>query len=146
MNARKVFLDSDVVISAAISDRGAARLLIANAHKIDFCISNLSVKEISAAGAGLSLDPKTLSVLIDKIRIIKINRTGASLKKAYGKYVTDENDAHVVAGAVLAKTKYLLTYNHKHFREDLVRSEFGIILMRPGSFLQFIRIRNRDGL
>lgn len=135
----RVFIDSDIVISSLISPAGAAYLLV-NQTKVKKFVSNISVKELKLVVTRLKLKPEQLIRLIrNNLTMIKLKPSLNLIKISYGKYVTDINDSHVVAGAKEAKTNFLVTYNIKHFQKNLIKKDLGIIIMRPGEFLQFHR-------
>jgi len=135
----KVFVDSDVVISSLISTAGAAYLLI-NEIKVKKFVSDFSVKELKLVVKKLKLKPRQLDQAIKKkLMIVKLKQDLRSIKKSDGKYVTDENDSHVVAGAKEAGADFLISYNLKHFQRNLIKKDLKIIIMRPGEFLQFLR-------
>src|SRR4030042_6120874 len=120
----KVFVDSDVVISSLISSTGAAYLLINNT-KLDLFVSDISQKELETVAKRLQINKKKLrSLLKNRFKLVE-------LKKKYGNYVLDENDAHVIAGAKEAKARFLVSYNIKHFRTDKIKKDFNILILPP---------------
>ncbi|MBU1322711.1 PIN domain-containing protein [Patescibacteria group bacterium] len=132
MRPIKVFLDSDVIISSLLSSAGAAYLLV-NKKSVDKYISNLSVKEIKIVAKRLGIKSPAVNKLINHIKIVR-------LKKVSGKnYVTDVNDSHIIAGAVTAKVRFLLSYNLKHFKIEKIKRDFNILVYRPAQFLQYLR-------
>jgi len=132
MRPIKVFLDSDVIISSLLSSAGAAYLLV-NKKSVDKYISNLSVKEIKIVAKRLGIKSPAVNKLINHIKIVR-------LKKDSGKnYVTDVNDSHIIAGAVTAKVRFLLSYNLKHFKIEKIKRDFNILVYRPAQFLQYLR-------
>lgn len=132
MRQIKVFLDSDVVISSLLSSAGAAYLLV-NKKSVVKYISNLSVKEIKIVAKRLGIKSPAVNKLINHIKIVR-------LKKDSGKnYVTDVNDSHIIAGAVTAKVRFLLSYNLKHFKIEKIKRDFNILVYRPAQFLQYLR-------
>lgn len=129
----KVFIDSDVIISSLISQKGAAHLLI-NEVDIQKSISNTSQKELEIVVDRLNLDKNRLDNLLDeKFKVVAIK------PKKTNKYVFDINDSHIVEGAMASKSRYLLTYNTKHYKADKIKKDLEIIIMRPAEFLQFLR-------
>jgi len=74
-----------------------------------------------------------------KLKIIKIIKSFTSLKKIYGGYVSDIKDIHIVAGAVISKADFLISYNLKHYHQDKIKQDFKIILLTPARFLQYLR-------
>ncbi len=129
----KVFVDSDVIISSLISEKGAAYLIINGVH-IQKSISNISQKELEIVVDRLRLDRSRLK------QVIKQNFNIVSLEhKKTDKYVFDIDDSHIIAGTTSSKSKFLLTYNIKHYKVEKIKKDLDIIIMRPAEFLQFLR-------
>lgn len=134
-----VFVDSDVVISSLISKSGAAYLLI-NETSQELFISDVSYRELQIVAERLGLDKDILDDLVKRrFKTIRQKTTLSQVKEKYGDYVTDINDAHIVAGAVEAKARFLVSYNIKHFKTDKIKSDFKILLTTPARFLQYLR-------
>lgn len=134
-----VFVDSDVVISSLLSSLGAAHLLL-NEANLDRFISNFSVNELKLVVERLDIENEELTQLVkDRFTIVKLNKRLSEIKSDYKKYTFDENDAHIVAGGVASKAKFLITYNMKDFKVDAIKQAFGIICMRPAQILQYLR-------
>lgn len=134
-----VFVDSDVIISSLISSTGAAHFLLNQADNLSLFISTLSQKELEIVTERLQLDRETLHRLLNK-RFSKVELVNAEdIRKKYIKYVLDTNDAHIVAGAEKAGTRFLITYNTKHFKIDKIKKDLGIIVVTPATFLQYLR-------
>ena len=106
----KVFVDSDVVISSLLSKTGAAYLLINSNFPVTKYVSNLSITELKKVIAKLNIENKQLNNVVTLLNKVTINKD--SVKKVPD-YVHDKNDAHIVAGAIKAKVKFLITYNTK---------------------------------
>lgn len=140
----KVFVDSDVIISSLISEKGAAFFLITEKHpKVKFLISNLSLKEQRIVADRLKINEKGLQNLIGRrFTIVQLKGLVTKLKRKYQEYTIDPYDAHIVAGAHKAKAKFLITYNRRHFNEDKIKKDFNIILFTPAQFLQYLRTRS----
>lgn len=139
MTSVKLFLDSDVVISSIISRTGAAYSILISPKYTSF-ISNYSKSELIKVAKKTNLNIQTLSKIIDKnTKIHNINKPLKLLREEYNKYIKDENDAHIVAGAAEVKVDFLLTYNLKDFQIDRIRSDFNILVLSPGKFLQYLR-------
>lgn len=133
----KIFLDSDVVISSLISDKGAAYLLV-NQLKVEKFISNLSISELKQVFKRLNLDPDNLELTTKRFEMVKLKQVRI-IKKEFEDYVSDLNDSHVVAGAFQARVKFLITYNLRHFKIDKIKEDFNIIVLTPVNFLQYLR-------
>ena len=136
----KVFIDSDVIISSLLSSSGAAYFLLHNTDAIKPCISNLSLQEIRIVVERLSINSKKLASLLEgNIEVFQLQYTKETVKTAYGHYVLDENDAHIVAGAKEAKAKFLVSYNTKDFEVEKIKQDFAVLLITPGHLLQYLR-------
>ena len=138
----KVFVDSDVVISSLLSEKGAAFFLLnQNLAKLQFYISNFSAKEQKAVIKRLKISPEKHRRLTKNLKIVRLKEPLSKIKSKYRSYVTDVNDAHIVAGAKTASAKFLITYNQKHFNEEKLKRDLDVILLTPAKFLQYLRGR-----
>jgi len=144
MRALSVFVDSDVVISSLISSSGAASLLLKKKIKnLKLFISNFSQKELKIVSQRLEIKPDSLEKLVkNRFEIVNLKENNKSLKEKYADYVLDKNDAHIVAGAVKSKAKFLLTYNWRHFKREKIKNDFNVIILTPALFLQYLRSKN----
>lgn len=134
-----VFVDSDVVVSSLLSRSGAAFFCINN-PALKPIISDVSYKELSMVVERLGINQHALNDLVKrKFNVIRLNTTLKRVKEQYGRYVTDQNDAHIVAGAVKTKAGFLISYNLKHFKIDRIKSDFDLLLLTPARFLQYLR-------
>lgn len=133
------FIDSDVSISSLISQTGAAHLLL-NQSRGTFYISNLSSEEINNVVKRLDLSVNLFNNLIKKrLQLVHLEKNLDKIRQEYRDFVLDENDAHVIAGAVKAKASFLLTYNKRHYRIDKIRDKLNMVIYAPAQFLQYIR-------
>lgn len=138
----KIFLDSDVVVSALISDKVASSWIIRQPD-LQLVVSNYSVKELKKVVIKLEISQTELDKLIDRrTSIVKLADDLSTIKENFQKYVLDIDDAHVVAGAVTGKADFLLSYNLKDYLIDTIKTKLGILVMTPGRFLQYLRSRN----
>ncbi len=135
----KIFVDSDVIISSLISSKGAAYFLL-HQTALDFYISNISLQELEIVIERLKLDKKKLHKLIkDKRQILQLKEAQELLREQYMKFVVDPYDAHIVAAAKKGKVKFLISYNVRHFKRDIIKQELDIIVTTPGNILQYLR-------
>ena len=136
---RKVFVDSDVVLSSLISSKGAANFLL-NEVDLELAISNVSLFEIEREIDKLSLDKNQLKSLVkNRLKFIELKESTKKIKEDFKNYIFDEDDAHVVAGAQRAKAKVILSYNLKHFNKQKISEDFGITVLTPSQYLQYLR-------
>lgn len=135
---KKVFVDSDVVLSSLLSSRGAANFLL-NEVDLEFVISNVSFLEIERGIAKLNLDKNQLQLVKNRLKLIELKDSIRKIGKSFKNYVLDEDDAHIVAGARSAKARFLISYNIKDYKLDKIKNDLNIIVMTPGKFLQYLR-------
>lgn len=86
-------------------------------------------------------ESKLKALVGSRLKLINIKKELKTIKQQYREYVTDINDAHIVAGAHVAKVGFLITYNLKHFRIEKIKNDFAILVMTPALFLQYLRSR-----
>lgn len=131
---KRVFLDTDVIISALISKKGASYAISTN-KEIQKATTESIKKEVKNVSKRLNLRPPSKKLFADfeksrkKIAKSKVITT-------YSEYVTDKHGSHVLAGAVKTKSNFLLTYNIRHYKVDAIKRDFDIIVTKPGLYLQ----------
>ena len=139
MKKTKVFVDSDVVISSLLSQKGAAHLLL-NEQNSNFVISNISQNEIEVVAERLNIEQNKPQDLIKKcLKVIKLKKEISEIKKDFKAYTGDMDDTHIVAGAADARAKFLLTYNLRHFQRQKIKEDLGITVLTPAQYLQYLR-------
>lgn len=132
---KKVFIDSDVVISSLISKTGAAHYLVNNLN-LELWVSNKSVEELIRVSKRLGINDKDLkNLLSNRFSEIKL----AAIKQELEQYTLDPNDIHIVAGAKKARAKFLVSYNIRHFKIDKIAEDLKIVVLTPARFLQYLR-------
>ena len=136
----KVFVDSDVIISSLLSEKGAAYLLL-KSDNITPIISNISRNEIEIVVERLNIDQSKLKKLLKQLKRINLPLTLDKVEKKFSQYVTVIYDAHIVAGAIEGRVTFLITYNIRHFKIDKIKEDLNIIVMTPGQFIQYLRSR-----
>lgn len=135
----KTFLDSDVVISSLLSKTGAAYLLVNSNYPLTKYISTLSILELGKVITKLKITKTTLNETVNTLDIVELEKNAKKVKESYLNYVRDKDDAHIVAGAVKAKTRFLITYNIKDYKTNKLKMDHKIVVITPGSFLQYLR-------
>lgn len=134
----KVYLDTDVVISSLISQKGASYELI-QSNLYDKYISNYGLEETEEVSRRHSLSQKKLNDLLKYIKVKNLELTQQKLIDKYSDYVFDVYDTPVIASAHILKTRYLVTFNTKHYNIFEIRKKLKIAVLTPGRFLQFLR-------
>lgn len=137
MDQIKVFLDSDVFISALLSHKGAS-FEILNNISIYKIITKTIQEEVVDVAKRLDISLTQVNIF-QKIKIISIKLDKTRIVRSYLSYVLDIEDSHVIAGAHSARTQFLLTHNTKHYHQELIKKDLKIITMKPGNFLQYLR-------
>lgn len=138
----KIFVDSDVIISSLLSQTGAAHLLV-NGKGLELLVSDVSYKELRIVADRLNIEKRKLNTLIkSRFKIIELKEKVSQLKKQFLNYVSDPNDAHIMAGAVKAKANFLVTYNMKHFHFERLKQDFNIITLTPAQPVQYLRSKD----
>lgn len=90
----------------------------------------------------LGIDESKLKMLIATgCSVVRMKESVAAIKKDFQVYVSDVNDAHIVAGTKRAKTAFLVTYNVRHFSLERIKKDLGILVVRPAQLLQYLRSR-----
>lgn len=137
----RVFLDTDVIISSLLSKTGASANLISN-PKIEKIITNTIEQEIIEVSQRLNIDNQNTNSTLKKIKIISLSISKKVLLKNYAEHVIDEKDTHVVAGAHKSKSKFLLSHNSRHYKVNKIENTIGVLVIKPGNFLQYLRSIN----
>ena len=136
----RIFVDSDVVISSLLSKNGASYTLLHHTENLEMYVSNFSSIELERVSDRLGIAQTSLKNLIDtRLKCVDIDIAYDQVQAQFANYVTDTHDEHIVAGAQKAKAVFLVTYNLRHFVVDKIKSDFEIITIAPGLFLQYLR-------
>lgn len=138
MGKIQVFLDIDVIISALLSKQSASYKVIKN-HKIIKTISNSVQEETKEVAKRLDINSSNIKQISKYIKTTPPNLTKGEVLRQYKKFVFDKEDSHIVAGADRTKSKFLLTHNIRHYKTDKIKAGLGIIVLKPGNFLQYLR-------
>ncbi len=136
----KVFLDSDVVISAVLSSKGASYEVINN-PEIDKFISKGVVEEVKDVALRLSIPESSITKIFKNFKLLQSVGKKEKIVNKYAEFVNDLEDAHIIAAADILRVRFLLTFNSKHYRVERIKNELGILVIKPGFFLQYLRSR-----
>jgi len=139
MKKLRLYTDSDVIISSLISQSGAASFIF-SLKNINLFASNYSKKETKIVAERLGLKEGKVNELFGKkLEVVLLEDDLEKIKEKFTDCVTDKNDAHIVAGAVKTKAQFLISYNLRHYKADKIKTDFGMLLMTPAMFLQYLR-------
>lgn len=135
MNIPRIVIDTSVLISALLSQRGAAYRLLMLSDSGLF-ETNLSVPLVAEyeAVAKRMLDQMSLT-LTDLDDILDYLCSVGQQRKIFflwRPFLPDPGDDMVLEIAVAAQAEYIVTFNQKHFAGC---EQFGIVLLTPREFL-----------
>ena len=134
---RNVFLDSSVLIAAAISARGSARDLFYRGlyGDIRLIISPLVLRE-SERNIRTKV-PHVLDAFATLAEVLTDRVTPTQTAMEQAAEMIELKDAAIVAAAVAARAEYLATYDRKHLlaKKAEIGEAFGIIVATPDEIL-----------
>ncbi|RPJ23571.1 MAG: PIN domain-containing protein [Chloroflexi bacterium] len=138
-----IFLDSSALMAGAISESGAAHVLLnlGESKDIVLTVSELVILESERAMAKKS--PGNLNDLRSLIKSsnLKIIENPSRKEVEANLYlIKDPNDVPILLAAIKAKVDYLATHNRKHFLDDpQVAERSGLRIGTPGDVLAWLR-------
>lgn len=138
MEKVKVFVDTNLLVSALISQKGASYEIVQNSNIVKIISPTVS-KELTEVSKKFRFRNKDVETILKHLSLKKVSLKKEKLEEIYSGYVMDTKDTHVLSSAKESKTKFLLTHNIKHFRVEKINNDFGIIVIKPGNFLQYLR-------
>ncbi len=143
MSKFNIFLDSSALIAGAISETGAAHVLLQLGESEDIL---LTISEMVIVESERSIAKKSPRNLNDLRRLIKsaklriVNNPSKKEVEANLYLIEDSNDVPILLAAMKAKVDYLATHNRKHFLDDpKVAERAEIKIGTPGDVLVWIR-------
>jgi predicted nucleic acid-binding protein len=138
-----IFLDSSALIAGAISESGAAHVLLNLGESRDIV---LTVSELVILESERSVARKSPSNVDDLRKLIKatnlriVPNPSKEEVEANLYLISDPNDVPILLAAMKAKVDYLATHNRKHFLDDPKVSErSGLRIGTPGDVLAWLR-------
>lgn len=135
----KVFLDSSVLIAAAISATGSARdlILLSFRNEVKIVVSDLVLSETERNLSKKAPEALPAFELFKEVLNPEIVNPTKSLVLKAAK-VVDVKDAEIVAGAVYAKADFLVSFDHKHIlkQKKKIEMEFDIKISTPDEVLK----------
>jgi predicted nucleic acid-binding protein len=134
----RVFLDSSVLMAAAISQRGRAHdlLLAGLSRHLDLYLSTDVLDEternlVRKAPRGLPAYHRFRNAL--SLRIV--DPPADLVRRVAG--MVEPKDAPIVAGAIEAQAQYLATYDRRHLlgHRGTIQAQFGLVVATPDEIL-----------
>ena len=143
MSKFNIFLDSSALIAGAISETGAAHVLLQLGESEDILLTISEMVIVESERSIAKKSPRNLNDLRKLIKTAKLMIVNDPSKKeveANLYLIEDPNDLPILLAAMKAKVDYLATHNRKHFLDDpKVAERAGIKIGTPGDVLAWIR-------
>ncbi len=138
-----IFLDSSALIAGAISDTGAAHVLLQLGESEDILLTISEMVIVESERSIAKKSPRNLNDLRSLIKTSRLKIVGDPSKKeveASLYLIGDPNDVPILLAAMKAKVDYLATHNRRHFLDDpKVAERSGLKIGTPGDVLAWIR-------
>jgi putative PIN family toxin of toxin-antitoxin system len=138
-NSPKVFLDSSIVISAVLSDKGGSFRLFneaQNKHLIIY-ISDFVLEEVvSVLKLKYPLKLNSLENLLSSTPFVLAKDPSQDLIEEMAMLISDFFDAPILAATKKAKVDFLITLDKKHFLTKKVKENVKFKVLTPKEFLQ----------
>ena len=143
MSKFNIFLNSSALIAGAISETGAAHVLLQLGESEDILLTISEMVIVESERSIAKKSPRNLNDLRKLIKTAKLMIVNDPSKKeveANLYLIEDPNDLPILLAAMKAKVDYLATHNRKHFLDDPnVAERAGIKIGTPGDVLAWIR-------
>jgi len=133
----RVYFDASVIIASILSSTGGSSKLLryVKNNKIVGITSQTAVDEVLEKTEKLKRSKKVIEDFIVKSRLLVRKHITLKEIEPYKDSVHIE-DAHLIAGAVLTKCKYLVSLDKKHLlREDIKDRFLPLLLVSPKELL-----------
>jgi predicted nucleic acid-binding protein len=143
MSKFNIFLDSSALIAGAISETGAAHVLLQIGESEDILLTVSEMVIVESERSVAKKSPRNLNDLRKLIKTAKLRIVNDPSRKeveANLDLIEDPNDVPILLAAMKAKVDYLATHNRRHFLDDpKVAERAGIRIGTPGDVLAWIR-------
>ena len=143
MSKLNIFLDSSALIAGAISESGAAHVLLQLGESEDVLLTISEMVIVESERSIAKKSPRNLNDLRSLIKTSRLKIVGDPSKKeveANLYLIDDPNDVPILLAAMKAKVDYLATHNRRHFLDDpKVAERSGLKIGTPGDVLAWIR-------
>ena len=143
MSKFNIFLDSSALIAGAISETGAAHVLLQLGESEDILLTISEMVIVESERSIAKKSPRNLNDLRKLIKTAKLRIVNDPSRKEVETnlyLIEDPNDVPILLAAMKAKVDYLATHNRKHFLDDpKVAEKAGIKIGAPGDVLAWIR-------
>lgn len=142
MSKFRAILDTNVIISAFKSSRGASHRVLHHFAQGNF-IASISTplaleyesillrnhKDLELSGKDITLFIDSVCSLANRCKIFFLWRP----------VLKDPNDEMILEVAVASKSTFIVTFNKKDF---VAAEKFGIVVLSPGEFLKILEVKS----
>ena len=143
MSKLNIFLDSSALIAGAISESGAAHVLLQLGESEDVLLTISEMVIVESERSIAKKSPRNLNDLRSLIKTSRLKIVGDPYKKeveANLYLIGDPNDVPILLAAMKAKVDYLATHNRRHFLDNpKVAERSALKIGTPGDVLAWIR-------
>lgn len=141
MKSLNVFLDASVILSGLASPTGGSYKILeaGRSKKFGLFASKLVISEVGAHLSKVKVSPFELSKLVENktIRVVETPPLEFILK--FTSLTLDPNDAHVLAGAVISGSDFLISLDKKHILTRKVKRFLSPIkVFSPRQFWRYL--------
>ncbi len=141
--SQKVFLDTSVVITSLLSNRGPGSAIfdLARLGRITIIMTEIVVVEAyEAVKRKYPQKQADLATFLSEFqKSVKPSPTFTELQKFSG-VISDPDDRHILAGATKYKVDTLITHDRHHFLTPAMQqANFGFTIETPGQFMKRYR-------
>jgi putative PIN family toxin of toxin-antitoxin system len=136
----KVFLDSNVILSGLLSDKGSPRIIL-DILSLNLPILSGATGQYNIMEIERNLEKKMPGVLpvyrkyLPVINLEIVPLPSSDEVKRLSKYISGK-DAPVLASAISCKADYLVTGDKKDFNKPGLKSRYGFQILSPSEFVQ----------
>ena len=138
----RVVLDTNVVVAAALSRRGASSKLLGLLADERFEIAltlplYLEYEDVLQRDKVLArgVDPEMARDLCEDLGAIA---KGQVVHFVWRPWLRDADDDMVLEAAVASRSRYIVTFNLKDFRQHGIEKAFGIEIVTPAALIKII--------
>lgn len=136
----RVYFDASVIIAALLSETGGSALLLQYVRKgkIRGITSQMVIQEILEEDKPKKLRRAKEEIeefIVESGLLVRETLTTADIEPYRGQI--EEEDAHLIAGAMLTKCSYLVTLDKRHLlREDIKQKFLPLRIASPKELLE----------
>lgn len=142
-SALKIFLDTNVYISALASDKGASDAIsfAAEAGAFEVFISPEIIEEGQKTLIDKFDSPELFIRFQNFIKSFKpkITRVSKDETEKAAHFCYDINDVVILAAAIKSPANFLITLDKKAFKKKLIESKTGVVVVNPKEFMKIFR-------